>query len=302
MTTPANPADSVQASMSDPYRVAQRAAEALRPQLHVQPRVAIVLGTGLGGLADRIADAHAMAYAEIPHFPVSTVQGHVGRLVVGTLAGVPVAALQGRFHLYEGYSPAQVVHPVRVLAMLGARLLVVTNAAGGLNPDYHAGDLMLLRDHIGIPALAGLNPLVGMNDERYGPRFPAMTRAYDVELRAHTRAVAGALGTKLAEGVYVMVSGPSYETPAELGFLRSMGADAVGMSSVPEVIAGRHLGLRVVAISCITNLAIPQDPDIAPAPSHQEVVDTAQAAGTRLADLIEGLLARLRAHADQALT
>jgi purine-nucleoside phosphorylase len=281
------------------YGQAREAAEALAARLEVRPEVAIVLGTGLGGLADLIQQAQNIAYHDIPHFPPTTVQGHTGQLVVGRLGGVPVAALRGRFHLYEGYSPAQVVHPVRTLAMLGARTLIVTNASGGLNPAFVAGDLMLLTDHIGVATLAGLNPLVGPNDERYGPRFPAMTAAYDAGLAAHARGVAAAQGMVLREGVYVMVSGPTYETPAELRFLRGIGADAVGMSSVPEVIAGRHMGLRVLAISCVTNLALVGEGQEAPEPSHQEVVDTAVAAGARLTQLIAGVLERLGASADQ---
>jgi purine-nucleoside phosphorylase len=283
-----------------PYALAREAADALAARLAVRPEVAIVLGTGLGGLADLIQKAQTVDYHDIPHFPPTTVQGHTGQLVAGLLGGVPVTALRGRFHLYEGYTPAQVVHPVRTLAMLGARTLIVTNASGGLNPAFAAGDLMLLRDHIGVATLAGLNPLVGPNDERYGPRFPAMTAAYDGELAAHARAVAAAQGIVLREGVYVMVSGPTYETPAELRFLRGTGADAVGMSSVPEVIAGRHMGQRVLAVSCVTNLALVGEGQETPEPSHQEVVDTAVAAGARLTRLIAGVLERLGTSAGQA--
>jgi purine-nucleoside phosphorylase len=278
---------------TDPYAAAFEAAEALRPRLAVVPEVAIVLGTGLGRLADDIAEAQSFPYDELPHFPRPTVLGHAGRLVVGRLAGVPVAALQGRFHLYEGYSPAQVVHPVRVLGLLGARVLVVTNASGGLDPRFEPGDLMLVRDHIGLPMLAGLNPLAGPNDERLGPRFPSMTAAYDPALREHARAVAAEQGIELREGVYVMVAGPTYETPAELRFLRGIGADAVGMSSVPEAIAARHMDLRVLAISCVTNVALPPE-GVAPSPpSHAEVVAAGEAAGARLAALIAGVVARI---------
>jgi purine-nucleoside phosphorylase len=283
--TPAPPAG--------PYAAAREAAAVLRPRLPEAPRVAIVLGTGLGGLADRLEEAQAFPYAELPHFPRSTVLGHAGRLVVGRLAGVPVAALQGRFHLYEGYTPAQVVHPVRVLGLLGARTLIVTNASGGLDPALRAGDLLLLRDHIGLASLAGQNPLVGPNDEDFGPRFPPMTAAYDPELRALARAVAAEQGDALPEGVYVMVSGPTFETPAELAFLRRAGADAVGMSTVPEVIAARHMGLRVLALSCVTNIALPPAGEAAPVPSHAEVVAAAEAAGERLARLVAGVVARL---------
>jgi len=285
-------AGNVDGSARTAYAIVDEVAEALRPRLVESPRVAIVLGTGLGGLVDRIADAQAIPYGEIPRFPVSTVQGHAGRLVVGRLGGVPVAALQGRFHLYEGYTPAQVVLPVRALGRLGARILIVTNAAGGLNASFAAGDLMLLRDHIGLAAFAGQNPLIGPNDERYGPRFPAMTHAYDAALAEEARAVAREQHTTLREGIYVMLTGPTFETPAELRFLRAAGADAVGMSTVPEVIAACHMGMRVLAISCVTNVALPDAPTVAE-PSHAEVIAAAEGAGARLATLIEGVLARI---------
>jgi purine-nucleoside phosphorylase len=272
----------------------REAADALAARHSEAPRVAIVLGTGLGGLAARVEEATNIPYDEIPHFPRSTVAGHAGRLVFGRLRGVPVAAMQGRFHLYEGYTPRQVVLPVRALRLLGAEVLIVTNACGGLAQDQHAGDLMLLRDHIGLATLSGLNPLVGPNDEQFGPRFPPMTDAYDEGLRAQARSVAGELGIPLSEGVYLMVSGPSYETPAELRFLRRIGADAVGMSTVPEVIAARHMGMRVLAISVVTNVALPgEDTEHLPEPSHLEVVAAAEAAGERLAALVEGVVQRL---------
>lgn len=291
-----------EAGSPDPYATAIETAEALKPMLRHAPRVAIVLGTGLGGLADRLTDAQTIPYADLPSFPRSTVLGHAGRLILGLLDGVPVAALQGRFHLYEGYAAAQVVLPVRVLGLLGMRTLIVTNAAGGLDPSCAAGDLMLVRDHIGLAALAGLNPLTGPNDERFGPRFPAMTAAYDAGLRAIAREVATERGIALRDGVYVMVAGPTYETPAELRFLRSIGADAVGMSTVPEVIAARHMGLRVLAISCITNVALPAEGTELAAPSHHEVVAAAEAAGARLADLIAGIVAHPDLRADHPFT
>jgi purine-nucleoside phosphorylase len=287
---------------ANPYLAAEEAADALRPKLRLTPQVAIILGTGLGSLAEQLTEAASFPYADLPHFPRSTVLGHAGQLVVGRLAGVPVAALQGRFHMYEGYRPAQVVHPVRVLGLLGARVLVVTNAAGGLDPAQQPGDLMLVRDHIGLPMLAGLNPLAGPNDERLGPRFPAMTAAYDPILRAQARAVAAERGIPLREGVYVMVAGPSYETPAELVFLRRSGADAVGMSTVPEVVAAHHMGLRVLAVSCITNLALTSAEAAGAPPSHQEVVAVAETASARLADLITGVVARIGAEVGQAPT
>ncbi|HEY7835692.1 MAG TPA: purine-nucleoside phosphorylase [Ktedonobacterales bacterium] len=277
------------------YQLVEEVAAALRPRLAEPPRVAIVLGTGLGGLANRIADERAIPYGEIAHFPRSTVPGHAGRLVLGRLGGVPVAALQGRFHLYEGYTPAQVVLPVRVLGRLGARVLIVTNAAGGLNPDFAAGDLMLLRDHIGLGIAGGLNPLIGPNDEAFGPRFPALTHAYDAALADHARAAAAERGITLHEGVYCMLTGPAFETPAELRMLRGLGADAVGMSTVPEVIAACHMGLRVLAISCVTNVALPGGAAPLVEPTHAEVIATGEAAGQRLGALVEGVLARLPA-------
>jgi purine-nucleoside phosphorylase len=279
----------------DIYAQAQEAAEMIAARIRVRPRVAMVLGTGLGNVADAIKTPKIIKYAEIPHFPRSTVFGHAGRLVVGKLHGVPVAAMQGRFHLYEGYSPQEVVFPVRVLRLLGAELLVLTNAAGGLAPDYQAGTLMLIRDSIGLPILAGLNPLTGPNDERFGPRFPAMAGAYDADLRRLARMVAQEQGIALAEGVYAMLSGPSFETPAELRLLRLVGADAVGMSTVPEATAARHLGMRVLAVSCITNKAPLEEAEASAQPMHlhEEVVAQAEAAGPRLAQVIEGVVARL---------
>lgn len=281
-------------AQATPVSEAIQAAVAFIRQRHAEaPRVALVLGTGLGGLADRIVDATSIPYTEIPHFPHATVAGHAGRLVLGHLAGVPVAAMQGRFHLYEGYTPQQVVLPARVLHALGASIFIVTNAAGGLDPAQHAGDLLLLRDHIGLPTMAGNNPLIGPNDEQIGPRFPSITGAYDASLRETARAVAQEQGISLREGVYVMVSGPNYESPAELRFLRLIGADAVGMSTVPEVLAARHMGMRVLAISCVTNVAISADMDAPPEPNHAEVVAAAERAGSHLASLIEGVLTRL---------
>src|SRR5690349_13016476 len=250
-------------SQSD-YMAASEAAELIRGRDARSPRVALILGTGLGGLAERIESPVVVDYADIPHFPPTTVAGHAGRLVLGTLEGVPVAAMRGRFHLYEGYTPAQVVHPLRALRLLGAETLVVTNAAGAL-------------------------------DARFGPRFPAMTAAYDPALRALARQVAAAHGIPLREGVYAMVSGPNYETPAELRFLKAMGAHAVGMSTVPEVIAARHMGMRVLAISCLTNVVFSDAAGTPAEPNHAEVVAAAEAAGARLGELIAGVLRRLPA-------
>jgi purine-nucleoside phosphorylase len=260
-----------------------------------KPRVGLILGTGLGGLAESIADPTSIAYSDIPHFPKATVAGHAGRLVLGQLGGVVVAALQGRFHLYEGYTPAQIVLPTRTLRQLGIEILIVTNAAGGLAPGQQAGDLLLISEHIGLPTMAGQNPLMGPNDERLGPRFPAMTDAYDASLRDNARRVAEEHGFALREGVYAMVSGPSFESPAELRFLRTIGADAVGMSTVPEVIAAKHMGLRTLAISCITNVALPSGDAPVPEPSHAEVLRVADQAGERLATVIQGVLEHISA-------
>jgi len=259
--------------------VAQRAA--------MRPRVGMILGSGLGILADQMEGAVSLAYSEIPHFPSSTVPGHRGRLVAGRLTGTPVWAMQGRVHFYEGYSMADVVRPVRVMRELGVTTLIVTNAAGGLNPAFSAGDLMLIADHIN---LLGTNPLIGPNEDAFGPRFPDMTSAYDPELRRLARGVAEQEGLRLQEGIYACVSGPSYETPAEIRALRILGADAVGMSTVPEVIAARHMGMRVLGISCITNLAA----GISPHPlSHDEVVETGARVARDFARLMTGIVARL---------
>lgn len=274
------------------YAAAEEAASSLQERGVAPPRVAIILGTGLGFVAEKVEDALVVPYAEIPHFPLSTVAGHAGRLVCGRLAGVSVAVMQGRFHLYEGYRAQQVVFPLRVLRLLGAETLIVTNAAGGLSPALPAGSLMAVADHIGLPTMGGTNPLVGPNEQRFGPRFPPMTGAYDVGLRRLARAVADDLSIALHSGVYAMVSGPNYETPAELRFLRLAGADAVGMSTVPEVIAARHLGMRVLAISCVTNETLPDAAAPAGA-NHLDVVAVAEAAGTRLAAIVEGVLARI---------
>lgn len=281
----------------DSLREVDEAAEAIRAAGATAPRVAIVLGTGLGGLADQVGSATAIAYADLPHFPRSTVVGHAGRLVLGTLDAVPIAAMQGRFHLYEGYTPQQVVFPIRVLRRLGAQILIVTNAAGGLDPSHQAGDLMLITDHIGLPSMAGLNPLRGENDEQLGPRFPPMVDAYDPGLLRTAREAASSLGITLREGVYAMVSGPNYETPAELRFLQVAGADAVGMSTVPEVIAARHMGMAVLAVSCITNVALPSASAQPAEATHAEVVAVANAAGERLTRLVADVVRRARASA-----
>jgi purine-nucleoside phosphorylase len=261
-------------------------AEYLVDRLRMRPEVALILGSGLGDLADAIDDPVTLPYSEIPGFAVSTVSGHRGRLVAGRLEGVDVVAYQGRYHAYEGHAPADLAVPVRTAAALGARYLVVTCAAGGVNRGYDAGTLMLLSDHLN---LMGRNPLVG--PVRAGEtRFPDMTDAYDPALRALARGVARDLGIEIQEGVYAAVLGPSYETPAEIRMLEGMGADAVGMSTVPEVIAARALGLRVLGIALITNAAA----GIAGAPlDHGEVLEAGVDAASRFQSLVRGILARL---------
>jgi len=278
-------ADQLSLSELDPALAS--AVSTIRQHTALVPHVALILGSGLGAFGDAIADAVAITYAEIPGFARSTVPGHAGRLLLGTVCGCPVAVMQGRFHFYEGYDLKQVVFPVRVLWALGARTLIVTNAAGGLNPHFHVGDLMLLRDHINLPGLAGHHPLFGPNDDRLGPRFPAIADAYDVELRQRALALAARQGIRMHEGIYVMVAGPSFETAAELAMLRQWGADAVGMSTVPEVIAARHLGMRVLGISCITNIASPAH---AAATNHEEVLEATAASGPRFTRLLLALL------------
>ena len=256
---------------------------------HVRtPALALVLGSGLGDLAAQVEEAVVIPYEEIPHFARSTVAGHAGRLLVGTLAGMPVVAMQGRFHFYEGYSPQVLTLPIRVMFMLGARSLIVTNAAGGVNPAYRPGDFMLIRDHISLPGLAGVNPLLGLNDERFGDRFPPLAQAYDADLRALAQRVARAVqGITLHEGIYTMVAGPSFETAAELRFLRVIGTDAVGMSTVPEVVAARHMAMRVLGLSLITNTATGNETDEV---NHADVLATADAARPLFAELVRGIV------------
>jgi purine-nucleoside phosphorylase len=227
------------------------AAAAVRARTTLRPSIGLVLGSGLGAFADALEEAVAVPYPEIPHFPVSTVAGHAGALVVGRSRGVPAAVLRGRVHFYEGYRLDEVVFPVRVLGRLGVKTLVLTNAAGAINAGFAPGDLMVIEDHVNLLG----NPLLGPNEEALGPRFPDMSEAYDRGLRDAAEAACRAAGVRCHRGVYVSIPGPSYETPAEIRMFRAMGADAVGMSTVPEVIAARHMGMRVAGLSCITNLA-----------------------------------------------
>ncbi len=251
-----------------------------------RPEVGVILGSGLGGLADVVHARAAVPYAEIPHFPVPTAEGHRGRLILGTLEGQAVAVLQGRCHLYEGHSAAHVALPVRVLADLGVRTLLVTNAAGGLNPTFRAGDLMIIEDHINF---TGTNPLVGENDPELGPRFPDMSAAYDLALREAALAASREEGVPLRSGVYVGVLGPSYETPAEVEMLSRWGADAVGMSTVTEVIAARHRGLWVLGIAAITNSLV-RGTGQKGAVTHAEVLSVASELGPRFVRLVRSIL------------
>ncbi len=268
------------------------AADFVRAHSTHRPTVGLILGSGLGALADAIESSEIVATADIPHWPTSTVQGHSGRLVIGPMAGQTALVLQGRTHFYEGYSMGHVTLPIRVMIELGIKTLIVTNAAGGLNPDFEPGDLMIIRDHINFPGMAGNNPLRGPNDERYGPRFPDMTTAYDPALRALAQRVAADAGFALREGVYAYVGGPSFETPAELRFLQRAGADAVGMSTAPEVVVARHAGLRVLGISTIANLALP-DPKAGVTQTHQEVLEMSARAVPRLVAVAAGVVGRM---------
>jgi purine-nucleoside phosphorylase len=263
------------------------AAAAVRAKTTLRPEVGIILGTGLGGLAREIAVEAEVPYERIPGFPLSTVETHAGKLLLGRQAGRPVVAMQGRFHRYEGYDLRQVTFPVRVLHALGARTLVVSNACGGMNPLWGPGDLVLLSDHIN---LLGDNPLVGPNDERLGPRFPDMSAPYDPELRALARALALELGIVLREGVYVAVAGPNLETRAEYRMLRTLGADVVGMSTVPEVIVAGHQGMRTVGISIITDQCLP---DALEPADIGKIIETAGRAEPQLTRLITALVERL---------
>lgn len=253
----------------------------------LRPKVGLILGSGLGALADGMEDKVVIPYGDIPHFPASTVVGHKGNLVVGKLAGTPAFAMQGRFHYYEGHAMADVVLPVRVMARLGVETFVVTNAAGGLNEKFEPGDLMLIRDHINM---FGTNPLLGPNVDEFGPRFPDMTNAYDKDLRALAKDVAKELNIGLQEGVYMGLTGPTYETPAEIRAFRTLGADAVGMSTVPEVIVARHMGVKVLGISCISNMGAGMLPEPL---SHEDVVAVTGRIAASFGRLVTTVVGRL---------
>jgi purine-nucleoside phosphorylase len=273
--------------MSDPFSLADSAAQLILSRTPLRPRVGLVLGSGLGGFADSLSDAMPVPYSEIPAFPRSTAIGHAGRMVVGKAGGVAVAAMQGRVHLYEGYSAQEVAFPIRVFGRMGIRAVILTNAAGGINLNYSQGALVLIRDHIN---LQGHNPLAGPNDDRFGDRFPDMTHAYERTYREIAKEEARKLSITLHEGVYAAMLGPSYETPAEIEYLRRIGADLAGMSTVAEVIAARHMGIKVLAISCVTNMAA----GILDQPlSHAEVMETGERVKTTFEALLRAVLPRV---------
>ncbi|MFL6211687.1 MAG: purine-nucleoside phosphorylase [Pyrinomonadaceae bacterium] len=269
------------------YERAAHAARVIRARWPEEARIALVLGSGLGAFADDLTDAVALDYAEIPGFARSTVEGHAGRLVCGQVDGVPVAAMQGRFHYYEGYEWEDVTFPMRVLGALGIKVLVLTNAAGGLNNSLTQGSLMLISDHLN---LMGANPLRGANDPRFGPRFPDLSEVYDREFQEIAIHAARAMNIELRRGIYAALQGPSYETPAEIRMLRALGADAVGMSTVPESIVARHMGLKVLGISCITNMAAGvSDQPI----DHAEVIETGERVRATFAELLRRVIPKL---------
>jgi purine-nucleoside phosphorylase len=263
---------------------AEEAAKFIQKKTKLRPKIALVLGSGLGAFADEFANSVRIPYAKIPHFPRSTAIGHAGQLVVGTVENVEVVGMQGRVHLYEGYSAKDVAFPIRVFARIGVKAVILTNAAGGIKKDFTQGRLVVISDHIN---LQGANPLIGSNDENFGSRFPDMSTAYDKRFRELTLAEGRLLGIRLGEGVYAALAGPSYETPAEIRYLRTIGADLVGMSTVPEVIAARHSGIRVLGISCVTNAAagvLDQPLD------HKEVLETAERVKSQFIGLLRGVI------------
>jgi purine-nucleoside phosphorylase len=269
------------------YDRAQRAAEQIRSNANAEPSVAIVLGSGLGAFADELTESTSLAYKDIAGFAQATVEGHAGRLVIGKAGEVPIAAMQGRFHFYEGYSLEDVTFPIRVLKSLGVRTLILTNAAGSLNTEFTPGSLMVISDHIN---LMGVNPLIGRNDERFGPRFPDLTSTYDPDLQNIVIEEARAMKIDMRRGVYAALTGPSYETPAEIHMVRTLGADAVGMSTVPEAIVARHMDMRVIGISCITNLAA----GVSDRPvDHSQVIATGESVREQFTELLRRVIAKL---------
>ena len=270
------------------YDHAARAANFIRTRANAGLSVGVVLGSGLGAFADDLGQSVSIRYDEIPGFAQATVEGHAGRLVIGSAEGVTVAAMQGRFHFYEGYSLEDVTFPIRVLKLVGVHTLILTNAAGSLNTEFTPGSLMIISDHIN---LMGVNPLIGPNDERFGPRFPDLTSTYDPELQSIVIEEAKALGLDMRRGVYAGLSGPSYETPAEIHMVRTLGADAVGMSTVPEAIVARHMDMKVIGISCITNLAA----GVSDRPvDHSQVIATGERVRSEFTELLKRVVKRLQ--------
>jgi purine-nucleoside phosphorylase len=282
-------ASQVSAKPSAEFVRAEKAARYILAKTKLRPKIALVLGSGLGAFADEFTNAVKIPYAKIPHFPRSTAAGHAGQLVLGTVDGVAVAGMQGRVHLYEGYSAKDVAFPIRVFARMGVRAVILTNAAGGIRKNFTKGLLVVLSDHIN---LQGANPLSGPNDEKFGPRFPDMSTAFDEQFRKIAQEQSSALGLELGEGVYAALAGPNYETPAEIRFLRTIGADLVGMSTVPEVLAARHSGIRVLGISCVTNAAagvLDQPLD------HNEVLETGRRVQGQFIALLRAILPKIYA-------
>jgi purine-nucleoside phosphorylase len=274
---------------STEYVRAEMAARFIQRKTKLRPRIALVLGSGLGAFADEFASATRIPYTSIPHFPRSTAIGHAGQLVIGSVEGVEVAAMQGRVHLYEGYPAKQVAFPVRVFARMGMKAVILTNAAGGIRKEFTQGRLVVISDHIN---LQGANPLTGANEEKFGPRFPDMSTAYDKRFRELMLAEGLRRGVEMGEGVYAALAGPSYETPAEIRYLKTIGADLVGMSTVPEVIAARHSGMRVLGISCVTNAAA----GILNQPlNHNEVLETAERVKGQFIALLRGVIPAIAA-------
>jgi purine-nucleoside phosphorylase len=278
--------------MSEFITLAQidQTTEAIREQISTQPRVGMILGTGLGPLADTVENPTTIPYGELPNWPISTVLGHEGRLVIGALEGQEVLVMQGRTHFYEGYSMGQITLPIRVMKRLGIEIIIVTNAAGAVNPDFEPGDIMLIVDHLNLVGMAGPNPLRGPNLEEFGPRFPDMSQAYDRKLGDLARKMAAEKNVGLREGVYVGLAGPSFETPADLRFLRAVGVDAVGMSTVPEVTVAHHGGTRVLGFSGISNKA---NLDGSTITTHEEVLEAGRVMVPKLVTIIRGVLNHL---------
>lgn len=274
------------------YDQIKQAADYIQANTKYSPKIGLILGSGLSPLAAEVEEADRLPYHHIPYFPVSGVSGHAGKLVIGRLVGATVLVMQGRTHFYEGYSPQQITLPVRVMQHMGLQTLIVTNAAGGINSNFKAGDLMLIIDQINLVGMSGFSPLRGPNLDQFGPRFPNMTHAYDPALGRLARDIAARSKLTLHEGVYACVAGPAFETPAEIRFLQAIGADAVGMSTAPEVTVASHGGMRVLGISSITNIAV-QESGSAKETTHEEVLETGKIIVPKLITLLKGILAEL---------